>query len=83
MTYLSLSGPHGIVVSVEGNENLARFLLGNVKESGTLVPQRLPPPNSVLAQLFDASLQLNIEPWKYACLAGTPFNTSSERPNFP
>ena len=83
LKYLGLSGPCGMVVSVEGYENLARFLLGNVKASGTLVPQSLPLLKSVAAQLFEASLQLNIEPWEYACLAGTPLNTSAERPKIP
>jgi hypothetical protein len=47
MAYLSHSGPHGMVNSVEGYENLVRFLFGNVRASGTLVPIRLPLPLSV------------------------------------
>jgi hypothetical protein len=72
-----------MVVFVEKYKNLVRFRFGNVKPGITLIPQRLPPPNSVEAQLFEASLQLNIEPLKYDCLAGGLFNTSAERPEIP
>lgn len=50
MAYLSHSGHYGLVNSVEGYENLVRFLFGNVKASGALVPKRLPLPKSVEAQ---------------------------------
>ncbi len=43
----SHSGPFGLVNSEEGYQNLTRFLFGDTKVTGTLVPEHLPLPPSV------------------------------------
>jgi hypothetical protein len=43
----SHSGPFGLVNSEEGYQNLSRFLFGDTKVTGTLIPEHLPLPPSV------------------------------------
>lgn len=45
--YRSHSGPHGVVNSEEGYQNLVRFLFGDVRADGELTVECLPLPPSV------------------------------------